>query len=340
MAAKQAQPAGLTVRVAMARSNLSFAAARDRPVLEAGLAASMNLPRGCKTGNCGACRVRLLEGRIRYPHGRPAGLGEREIADGFVLLCQAHADSDLILEVPGFRRADETAVKRLPCRIERAEAVAHDVMQLGLRLPAVEPFRFQPGQYIDVLLPRGRRRSFSIASPPHDSPLLELHVRRVAGGEFSEPLFEADPRGGLLTIEGPLGNFVYRHGAAPLLLIGGGTGIAPLISILRHVIENGIERDITLYWGVRGEADLYAMPALRRLQARTFFRCVPVLSEPGVEWVGERGWVHAAALRDSALASCEIYAAGPPAMIVAVQVECAARQVPADRLQLDSFDYA
>src|SRR6202000_1110774 len=133
------------------------------------------------------------------------------------------------------------APKRLPCRIERSVPLSHDVMGLFLRLPVAEDFTFDAGQYIDILLPGGRRRSFSIASPPHDARPLELHVRRVAGGEFTERLFHEDTRSSLLTIEGPLGQFIYRpHAPMPMLLIAGGTGIAPILSILRHVIENGI----------------------------------------------------------------------------------------------------
>jgi CDP-4-dehydro-6-deoxyglucose reductase len=186
-------------------------------------------------------------------------------------------------------------VKRLPCRVERVERLAHDVIGLHLRLPAAESFEFKPGQYIDVVLSKGRRRSFSIASPPHDARPLELHVRRAPGGEFTEQVFDEQIRGSLLSIEGPLGDFFYRAAssaapapmqaaplpAAPMLLVGGGTGLAPLKSILRHVLENGLHREMTLYWGVRTERDLYAQAWLEeaaRCDAR--LRYVAVLSEP------------------------------------------------------------
>jgi CDP-4-dehydro-6-deoxyglucose reductase len=211
-------------------------------------------------------------------------------------------------------------------------------MGLYLRLPAAEEFRFQAGQYIDVMLSAGRRRSFSIASPPHDARPLELHVRRVAGGEFSAPLFEAQ-NSTLLNIEGPLGQFIYRAGIAPMLLVGGGTGLAPLLSILRHVTENGIPRRLTLYWGVRSERDLYAHALLQARAAQ--LRYVPVLSEPSSDWPGARGLVHEAVLRDIGdLDTYDVYAAGPPAMIAAVRGEFAQRGVAAQRLFFDSFDYA
>jgi CDP-4-dehydro-6-deoxyglucose reductase len=335
------------MRISLTNSRHTFSATPDQSVLDAALAAGLNLPHSCKTGNCNLCRARLIGGRIRYPHGPPLGLSEQEAAEGTILICQARAESDLELEPIVAAPAGEVRIRRLPCRIEHAQALSHDVMALYLRLPIIETFRFEPGQYIDIMLPGGRRRSFSIASPPHDSKLLELHVRRVAGGEFTERLFSEPMRDALLNIEGPLGQFVYRPAsaaqpAAPMLLIGGGTGLAPLMSILRHVIEIGIDREIALYWGVRGERDLYAHAALERLAASARrFRYVPVLSEPQLGWKGRAGWVHEAVLQDlGAPGGTDIYASGPPAMIGAVRTEFAARGVDAARLLFDSFDYA
>ena len=318
-------------------------------MLDAALDASLNLPHSCKGGNCGSCRARLLTGEIYYPNGQPLGLSDAEVAEGMLLLCQARARSDLSIETFEVIAADQIVVKRLPARIERAVPLSHDVMGLYLRLPVAEVFQFKAGQYIDIMLPGGRRRSFSIASPPHDSRLLELHVRRVAGGEFSERLFDEPTRSSLLTIEGPLGQFVYRESrdAAPMLLVGGGTGLAPLLSILRHVVENGIDRQMTVYWGVRGERDLYAQATLEDLARRASQRglpamhYVPVLSEPSAEWQGCRGLVHEAVLRNiHDLHNHDVYAAGPPAMIEAVRREFGQRGVAADRLFFDSFDYA
>jgi len=330
------------VRISLSKSNISFSVAPDQSLLDAALSASLNLPHSCKGGNCGSCRARLLQGEIYYPNGPPLGLSDAEVADGFMLLCQARARSDLSVETYEITTPDQTLIKRLPARIERAVPLSHDVMGLSLRLPIAEAFRFQAGQSIDIILPGGRRRSFSIVSPPHDARLLELHVRRVVGGEFSAPLFDADTQSALLTIEGPLGQFVYRPGIAPMLLVGGGTGLAPLLSILRHVVENGIERDMTVYWGVRSERDLYAQAVLEDLAGRAApLRYVPVLSEPSPEWRGSRGWVHEAVLQDiDDLEKYDVYAAGPPAMIAAVRREFGQRGVAANRLFFDSFDYA
>jgi CDP-4-dehydro-6-deoxyglucose reductase len=362
------------VLIRLSNSQASFTAAADQPLLEAAQSAALNLPHSCKGGNCGACKARLVRGEIHYPNGAPLGLSAGEIAEGMILLCQARALTDLTLETFEVRAADSAHPKRLPCRIERALPLSHDVMGVFLRLPVAEEFVFEPGQYVDILLPGGRRRSFSIASPPHAARPLELHVRHVAGGEFTDQLFRKKPQGSLLTIEGPLGNFVYRPGAVtpgavtpgavtpgvaadaaargavatvvdappPMLLIGGGTGIAPLLSILRHVIENGIERDMLLYWGVRSEQDLYAHGTLEALSREAAsLRYAPVLSEASPGWPGLTGWVHEAAFKDiQDLAAYEVYAAGPPAMIAAVRREFALRGVSESRLYYDSFDYA
>jgi CDP-4-dehydro-6-deoxyglucose reductase len=333
------------LRIILANSSRAFSAKADQTLLDAALDAKLNLPHSCKSGNCGACRARLLQGEVHYARAGPLGLTDAEAAEQWILLCQARARTDLLIEIFELRAADTAAIQRLPCRIERAQALSHDVMGLFLRLPIVADFSFEAGQYLDVILPGGRRRSFSIASPPHDASLLELHVRRVAGGEFTERLFQDAPQDLLLTIEGPLGYFTYRPHAAqapPMLLIGGGTGIAPLISILRHVIENDIERDMVLYWGVRSEQDLYAQSILEALSRRAArLRYVPVLSEASPAWQGLTGFVHEAAFQGIGnIEAHEVYAAGPPAMIAAVRREYDLRGADRSRLYFDSFDYA
>jgi CDP-4-dehydro-6-deoxyglucose reductase len=330
------------VRISLSKSGLSFSVSPQQSVLDAALCAGLNLPHSCKGGNCGACRARLVKGEIRYPNGRPLALSDAEVSGGDILLCQARAVDDLVIDTLEMRSPDAAEIRRLPCRIERVDALSHDVLGVQLRLPAAEPLQFQPGQYLDFMLPGGRRRSFSIASPPHDSRLIELHVRRVAGGEFTTPLFEGNARGALMSIEGPLGNFVYRAGNSPMVLVGGGTGLAPLMSILRHVLENGLNRDMTLYWGVRGERDAYADERLASM-ARGYanFRYHLVLSEPSPGWRGKRGWVHEAVLEDGLrLDVADIFASGPPAMIEAVRREFAMQGADPARLSFDSFDYA
>lgn len=318
-----------------------------RPVLDAALAAHVNLPHSCKGGACGSCRARLLEGRVDYPRGRPLGLTAEEAASGYVLLCQAHALSDLVIEAREIRAVTDVEIRSLPCRIERLERLAPDVMGVYLRLPAVEDFRFRAGQYLDVMLPGGRRRSFSIASPPHDAGLIELHVRRVSGGAFTEQLFGTLGPGALLRIEGPMGQFVYRRPdipQRPAILVAGGTGFAPLKAMLREVLETGTRRPLHLYWGARSEVDLYQDAWVRERVARfPWLSYVPVLSAPiAAEAARYRtGPVHAAVLEDFAdLTAAEVYAAGPPALIAALVASLPSRGLSPERLYFDSFGYA
>ena len=319
-------------------------------ILDAGLRAGINLPHSCKGGHCSSCRARILQGQVKYPAGRPLGLMEEEERAGYALLCQARAASaELTIEVrqvhPVSAGFDTDQIRSLPCRIERMQPLAPDVMAVFLRLPANEEFIFMAGQYLDIMLPQNRRRSFSIANAPHDSKLLELHIRRVAGGEFTRQLFDGMKEKTLLRIEGPLGQFWFREDSPrPAILIGGGTGYAPLRAMLRHLLERGDRRALHLYWGAQTQADLYEDAAIKALAARFHnLSYTPVLSDPDKQgdWRGRTGWVHGAALADHPDPSAfDVYASGPPAMVEAVRQEFGSRGLPRDQLFFDSFDYA
>ncbi|MBV8975423.1 MAG: 2Fe-2S iron-sulfur cluster binding domain-containing protein [Sinobacteraceae bacterium] len=323
----------------------------DQPVLEAALAAGLNLPHSCKSGHCSSCRAQLLQGEIRYPGVRPLGITAEEERSGKILLCQARPLTDLAVEARLSAPVADVEIKTLPSRIAGLNLLAPDVMQVLLRLPSVERLRFHAGQYLDVLLEGGKRRSFSIASPPHDSELIELHVRRVSGGGFTERLFGAPGSteaplgvGSLLRIEGPIGQFSYREGHSPILMLAGGTGFAPLKSMLRHVLETGRRREIHFYWGARHAHDLYEQARVLewvRREPRLSFNAV--LSEASAAEAAHCrvGLVHEAVLADHAhLDDFEVYAAGPPAMIEAIRSEFPRRGLRAGRLYFDSFDYA
>ena len=326
----------------MLPSNRDFEARGDEPVLTAALRQHLNLPHSCKGGSCGTCRVRVLKGRLAYPHGRPVGISASEEEAGYSLICQARALEDLVIEIREIRHVTDVEIRSLPCRIERMQRLAPDVMGTWLRLPAIEPFSWQCGQYVDVMLPGDRRRSFSLANPPHDAALLELHVRRAPGGAFSERLFSELQPGSLLQIEGPLGQFVYRPGERPLLLVGGGTGYAPLKAIIRQVLEEETKRQVTLFWGARTAVDLYEDAWLRELAAKQpRFRYVSALSEQDAGPPHETGPVHEAVLRKVAgLAGYDVYAAGPPALIDAVRAALPKQGADPGRIYFDSFDYA
>jgi len=324
----------------------TFTADNGEPVLAAALRAGLNLPHSCKGGHCASCRARVLEGEFAYPGPRPPGLTDEEAREGYALLCQARALTDLRVETREVRPAPDVEVKSLPCRIERMDLLAPDVMAVFLRLPAVEEFHYRPGQYLDVMLSEGRRRSFSIASAPSDGRLVELHVRRASKSGFTAQLFERMQAGTLLRIEGPLGQFWLRsESPRPALMVGGGTGYAPLRAMLRQLMATGDRRPVTLYWGAAEASGLYEHDWLERVaRERPGFQYRAVLSgEPSADapWSGRRGLVHEAVLAEfAALAGFDVYASGPPGLIEAIRTGFVERGLPREQLFFDSFDYA
>jgi CDP-4-dehydro-6-deoxyglucose reductase, E3 len=334
-------------RVTLLPSQQVLSVEAGETILDAALRAGLNLPHSCKGGHCSSCRARVRSGNVTYPFGNPLGLMEEERREGYALLCQAHAASpDLEIEVREIRPPDpEVQLKSLPARIERLQLIAPDVMAVSLHIPANESFHFVAGQYLDIMLPQNRRRSFSIASAPYESDLLTLHVRRVASGEFTQQLFAGMKEKTLLRIEGPLGQFWFRRESRrPALLVGGGTGYAPLRSMLRQLVAVGDRRQLHLYWGAQARHDLYEDEQVRALCAQyPNVRYTPVLSQPHQSdaWDGRLGLVHGAVLADHAqLETFDVYASGPPAMVEAIRHEFVDRGLPQDQLFFDSFDYA
>jgi CDP-4-dehydro-6-deoxyglucose reductase len=218
-------------------------------------------------------------------------------------------------------------------------------MLLKLQLPATERLQFLAGQYIDIILRDGRRRGFSLANAPHDDDFLELHVRHVPGGKFTDQVFGDLKLKSILRFEGPLGGFYLREDSdRPLILMGGGTGFAPLKSIIEHSLQAGLERPIHLYWGVRARKDLYLDAlAIKWASKLEHLRYVPVLSEPQAEdqWQGRTGFVHQAVCDDHPdLADFDVYMSGPPAMVDAARKAFPNHGLPDDQLFYDVFDYA
>ncbi|HTC52567.1 MAG TPA: FAD-binding oxidoreductase [Steroidobacteraceae bacterium] len=321
----------------------SISVPEDLPVLAAAQRAGLPLPHSCRSGRCGSCRARLMSGRIEYPAGPPPGLSALESRQGYVLLCQALARSDLVVEARPVQSAATAEIKTLPSRIARRVPLAPDVMQLVLRVPAVESMEFLAGQYLDVLLDGGQRRSYSVANAPHAGSQFELHVRHVPGGAFSEPVFSTLKEGALLRIEGPLGRFIYQGGPGPVLFIAGGTGFAPIKAMLGQALAETSTADLHLYWGARDGAGIYEEALVREWAARhPRFKLHTVLSDAPLAGPAHRaGWVHEAVLQDHPqLGAFAIYAAGPPALIDAIRHTFPDRGADPERLYLDSFDYA
>lgn len=337
----------MNYQITVAGADQAFAAATNENILEAGLRAGLPLPYGCRGGSCGACRATLLSGSVSYPE-TPTALSDVERAAGQVLLCQARAAGDLTVKINTETEALASggqAVRTLPARVINLHRLAPDVMRLYLKLPPTEQLRYRAGQYIDILLRNGQRRSFSLANPPHADAYLELHVRHLFGGAFSSFVFDGMQEKAILRIEGPLGGFYLRRDSQrPLLMLAGGTGFAPIKAILEDAFHDGFHRPVHFYWGARSRRDLYQndLPEGWAEQQPTL-RYTPVLSAPAAadDWQGRTGFVHAAAAADYPnLSQHQVYMAGPPAMIEAAKAAFFAQGLDPQQLFYDSFELA
>ncbi len=341
-----AQNAPMPYQITIKPSDHSFACADDETVLAAAMRADLMIPYGCRNGACGTCKSRIVSGEVEYGAHQASTLTDSEKKLGMALLCLARPRSDITIEVREVRRAGDIRIRKLPCRVEKIEKVANDVAIVSLKLPANERLQYLAGQYVDFLLKDGRRRSFSLATPPEDDELLQLHVRHVPGGFFSDQLFMQFKGREILRIEGPLGTFFLREESdKPIIFVAGGTGFAPIKAVIEHALHHEVTRPMVLYWGVRALADLY-MPHLPAQWATEHwdFTFIPVLSDPLPEdhWPGRTGFVHKAVMADFAdLSGYQVYACGGPAMIDAARSEFTAeRKLPAEEFFADSFTYA
>jgi CDP-4-dehydro-6-deoxyglucose reductase len=318
-----------------------FSVETGETVLDAALRQNVGLPYGCRNGACGSCIGILEAGQVDYPGGRTDAL--QGAAEGACLLCQAVPRSDISCRVLELERAEEIAPRLLPCRVDGKEQLAHDVMRLYLKLPDGERLQFLAGQYLDFMLKDGRRRAFSIANAPHDDEFIELHIRHVDGGEFTDHVFSAMETREVLRIQAPLGRFTLREDSErPMIFIAGGTGFAPVKGLIEHAFHTGVERPMTLYWGVRASRDLY-LPELPRQWERDHpnFRFVPVLSDPDAGWQGRSGFVHQAVAADHPdMSGFDVYMAGPPVMVDAGRQAFEAAGLTLENMFSDAFEYA
>ena len=324
-------------------SQRSFDARPGETILTAALRQGVMLPYSCKNGTCASCKCLLVEGRVDYPYNRPAALDHDDLKTGHILACQAVAAGDVLIEATEIEQVADIPVRKLPARVEQIDALTADVRRIRLKLPRGQRMQFLAGQYMDILLPGGKRRAFSIASSPNEQEFIELHVKYVDGGGFTGHVFDGMKPGEILRLEGPLGMFFVRlNSPRPILMMGGGTGFAPLKAMIEDLIHAGDERPITLYWGVRTETDLYANELIRDFENQhADFRYVPVLSEPGPGWTGQTGFVHHALLNEHAdLSPFEIYMSGPPVMVHSARREFLNAGMTEDHLHYDSFDFA
>ena len=305
-------------RVTLQPSGQQFEVEDGEAILAAALRQEFVLPYGCRNGACGSCKGKVLEGMVDYGVYQRKALTDQDKAQGKALFCQARPLSDLVIEARTLGAAKDIQVKTLPCRVQTMKRLADDVMALYLKLPANERLQFLAGQFIEFLLKDGSRRSFSMANAPHADELIELHVRHVAGGQFTDHVFGTMKQREILRLEGPLGTFFLREDSAkPIVFVASGTGFAPIKSIIETAFHKGVTRPMVLYWGGRRPKDLY-MNALAESWIGQQFRYIPVVSDalPEDAWAGRTGFVHRAVMTDLPdLSSHQVYACGVPIMV-------------------------
>jgi CDP-4-dehydro-6-deoxyglucose reductase len=329
--------------VTLQPSGHQFQVEDGESVLTAALRHGFVLPYGCRNGACGSCKGRIVSGTVDYGVYQAKTLSEEEKARGKALFCQARPLSDLVLEARTIGAAKDIQVKKLPCRVQKMERLSEDAMRLQLKLPANEKLVYLAGQYLDFLLKDGSRRSFSMANPPHDAELIELHVRHVPGGQFTDHVFQKMKERDILRCEGPLGTFFLREDSdKPIVFVASGTGFAPIKAVIEHMFRKAIARPATLYWGGRRPRDLYMNALAEKWAAEhSGFRYVPVISDalPEDGWRGRTGFVHRAVMEDFPdLSGHQVYACGVPVMVDAARKDfVSACGLPEEEFYADSF---
>jgi CDP-4-dehydro-6-deoxyglucose reductase len=324
-------------RITIAGEDRAFEAAPGETVLAAATRAGVRLPHSCTLGNCGSCRVRLAEGAVPYV-GLPLALSPEEAAQGFALACQARPSGDLVIEVPKSEVPEPTRQMAL---VTDVSPLSESVTRVALVLPELDPFTYLPGQHANLFLPDGTYRSFSMASAPSGNEA-DFHIRRIPGGRFTDEFLASLQLGDMLEAELPLGAFRFHaEDYRELVFVATGTGIAPLKAMLEALLDDPDCPPVSLYWGMRTEADLYLAETIAGWGERLYeFRYVPVLSRAQVSWTGRRGHVQDAVLEDFAsLAEHSIYLCGSPAMIAQAKSAFAARGASAVHLYADGFSF-
>lgn len=334
-------------QVTIEPSGRRFHANPGESLLAAALRAGVSLPYGCRDGACGSCKCHKLSGSVVHGAHLPKALSAEEEAAGQVLTCCGVAHSDVVLESRQVVPEGALPARRMPARVAKLVRMSPDVMALTLQLPANDPFAYLAGQFVEVLLPNGARRSYSMAGAPTSDkgPCIELHIRHMPGGVFTDQVFSTLKERDILRLEGPHGGFFLRENStAPIVMLASGTGFAPIKAILEHMHNKGLQRPVTLYWGGRRPHDLYQDTWISELQAKEpLLRYVPVVSDalPEDGWSGRTGFVHRAVLDDLPnLSGYQVYACGAPVVVESARRDFMAAGLPEHDFFADAFTSA
>ncbi len=328
------------------RNSTTFVVDDNETILDAALKDNRIYPYGCRSGVCGACKCTLVSGRVDYGSYEDFALPDEEREQGKVLICQAKPLENVVLDVEEIVTGTSVQIKVLPCRVRKIDRLAEDVVRLFLALPKTQEFNFIAGQYIDILLKDGQRRSFSLANLPQHAMEhgLELHIRNVPDGHFTPRVFDSMRERDLLRFEGPFGAYILQSEAdTPIIMIAGGTGFSPIKGLIEDAMERNHNQSIHLFWGARDEQDLYLDDLVRQwLDSCPNLKYTPVLSGSASEsWRGEKGFVHDAVCRTyDRFEPFDVYASGPPIMIDCVRSSLLKKGMAPDRFHFDSFEFA
>ncbi|HEU0282557.1 MAG TPA: CDP-6-deoxy-delta-3,4-glucoseen reductase [Gallionella sp.] len=318
----------MTFQTTIQPSGYRFSIEEHETILEAALKHGYTLPYSCREGACGICKGKVMEGQVDQGNYLGSALTNAEITAGMTLFCCARPKSDLVIECRTAGKIDHIPVRTMPCRVRKMDRLADDVMVLQLELPPGEQLQFLAGQYISILPKDQKPRHFSLANAPHSGELIELHIRKVEGGAFTQHVFNEMKERNLLRFKGPLGEFHLREDSdKPVIFVADGTGFAPVKAIIEHALHIGLQRPMHLYWGGRRPADLYMLEKAKQWES-SGIKFTPVLSGslPEDNWPGRTGLVHQAVLDDfNDLSGHEIYACGTPAMVDAARRDFSAR---------------
>ena len=338
----------MTYTITVQPSGRSFEAEPAETMLAAGIRQGIGLPYGCKDGACGSCKCKKLSGSVTHGPHQEKALSAQEEADGYVLTCCGTAQSDVVLESRQVTHAGAFPIKKMPARVAALEKLSPDVMRIKLQLPANDIIQYHAGQYVEFILRDGARRSYSMANAPHTliesgAPMVDLHVRHMPGGKFTDHVFSAMKEKEILRIEGPYGSFHLRDDSPkPMVLLASGTGFAPIKAIIEHMQFMGITRDAVLYWGGRRPHDLYLHDwVLARCAEMPHLTYVPVVSDALAEdaWSGRTGFVHQAVLQDLPdLSGHQVYACGAPIVVDSARKDYVEKAgLPSEEFYADAF---
>jgi 3-phenylpropionate/trans-cinnamate dioxygenase ferredoxin reductase subunit len=306
-------------------------------LLQAALRQGIDFPHSCRVGGCASCKCRLLEGRVRELTETGYILSAAELEQGYILACQSLPRGEVRIAVDLDRQQTR---RRVRGRVVAQEKLTHDITRLVLQLD--EGLAYRAGQYAELsldCLPQ-QARSFSFASPMRADARVEFFIRKVPGGRLTGLVDAQNLLGQGVTLTGSLGDFHLRPGTAPLLLVAGGSGLAPLLAILQDALAGGVTRSATLLFGAREERDLYALAEIDAIAAQWHapFRFVPVLSAAAADapWQGARGLV-GELIPELLEGGAHAYLCGPPAMIDSAVALLGRYGVPREHIHADRF---